>query len=550
MTVKASFKKNFASDLIAGVTTGVANIPDAMAAAILAGVNPVYGLYSLMIGTPVGALLGSSQFMQVCATNAMAVATGLALVGRSGDTFTQSLFLLALLVGAIELIAGLLRFGRFMRFVSNSVMRGFLTGISVLVVLSQVADFTGYASKYSNKVVKLIDTLFHLNQIQLPTFLIGLLTVGLILLLNRTRVKNFSMLLGIAIASIVVLLFSLNSIQQVSDIAKIPSGFPLPKLPDLRLLPGLIVPALSIAVIGLVQGAGISKGYKNPDGDYPNVSRDFVGQGAANMAVSLFQGMPVGGSVGSTALNVSSGARSRWASVFSGVVVAIVVLFFARAIGLVAIPAMAALLIVAGIQSINVDEILDVWEVALMPRFVMLATFIATLVLPLQWAVLFGVILSMAVHFIQMANDIKLVEIVETSKGSFREQPSPKVLASRSITVLQVYGTLFYATADKLAGKLPYPQGAERPVVILRLRSQRSVGSTFIQMLVTYATELKESSGKLILTGINPKVLNQLESTDTFEKIPREDIFQVNDELGVSSAAAISAAKKWLAGND
>ena len=550
MEENTSTKNNLTQDLIAGVTTGIANIPDAMASAILAGANPVYGLYSLIIGTPIGALLGSSQFMQVCTTSALAITTGLALTGRSGDTFNQSIFLLALLVGIFELIAGFLRFGQLMRFVSNAVMRGFLTGISVLVVLSQVGDFTGYASQYSNKVIKVVDLLFHLKQIQPQTFFIGLLTLGLILALDRTRLKNFSMLLGMLAASILVVVLGLHTVQQVGDVADIPNGFPVPSLPDLRLLPGLIVPALSISVIGLVQGAGISKAYPNPDGNYPDVSRDFVGQGAANIAASLFQGMPVGGSVGSTALNVSAGARSRWANVISGVVVAVAILVFVRAVSLIAIPAMAALLIVAGIQSIRLDEVLDVWDVGPMPRMIMVVTIIATLTLPVQWAVFFGVVLSVIVYFIESANDIELVELVVTPEGSYREQAPPKELASRSVTVLQVYGTLFYATADKLAEKLPHSKDAERPVVILRLRNQRSIGSTFIRLLENYATQMQASGGKLMLAGINEKVLYQLEITETTEKIPREDIFLASDELGESSTNAIAAAQAWLAGID
>ena len=550
MEENTSTKNNLTQDLIAGVTTGIANIPDAMASAILAGANPVYGLYSLIIGTPIGALLGSSQFMQVCTTSALAITTGLALTGRSGDTFNQSIFLLALLVGIFELIAGFLRFGQLMRFVSNAVMRGFLTGISALVVLSQVGDFTGYASQYSNKVIKVVDLLFHLKQIQPQTFFIGLLTLGLILALDRTRLKNFSMLLGMLAASILVVVLGLHTVQQVGDVADIPNGFPVPSLPDLRLLPGLIVPALSISVIGLVQGAGISKAYPNPDGNYPDVSRDFVGQGAANIAASLFQGMPVGGSVGSTALNVSAGARSRWANVISGVVVAVAILVFVRAVSLIAIPAMAALLIVAGIQSIRLDEVLDVWDVGPMPRMIMVVTIIATLTLPVQWAVFFGVVLSVIVYFIESANDIELVELVVTPEGSYREQAPPKELASRSVTVLQVYGTLFYATADKLAEKLPHSKDAERPVVILRLRNQRSIGSTFIRLLENYATQMQASGGKLMLAGINEKVLYQLEITETTEKIPREDIFLASDELGESSTNAIAAAQAWLAGID
>ena len=547
MTAKISTRSNLIPDLIAGITTGIANIPDAMASAVLAGANPVYGLYSLIVGTPVGALFGSSQFMQVCTTSALAITTGLALAGRSEESFTQSIFILAFLVGIFEITAGFLRLGKLMRFVSNAVMRGFLTGISVLVILSQMGDFTGYASSFNNKVIKFVDLLFHINEIQPHTFIIGLLTVGLILIFDRTRLKNFSMLIGMFLTSILVVVLSMTVVQQVGDISEIPNGLPIPSLPDFRLLPGLIVPALSIAVIGLVQGAGISKAYSNPDGNFPDVSRDFIGQGAANIAASLFQGLPVGGSVGSTALNVTAGARSRWASVISGVIVACAILAFGRAVSLIAVPAMAALLIVAGFQSIRLDEVLDVWDVGVMPRMIMVVTFIATLSLPVQWAVLFGVLLSVVIYFIESASDIELVEIVNTADGSFREQQPPTALASRSITILHVYGTLFYATADKLAEKLPSSKGSEHPVVILRLRNQRSIGSTFIRMLEQYADQIQRNGGKLMLAGINPKVLHQLEITETTDKIPAEDIFLASDKLGASSIDAYTAAQRWLA---
>ena len=120
------------------------------------------------------------------------------------------------------LIAGLLKLGRLLRFVSNSVVIGFLTGVSINVILSQLGDFTGYSSEYSNKVVKAIDTLLHLNQIDLQTTAIGLLTVAVILLVDRTRLRNFSMLFGMLIGSVVVVILGWIEVQQVSDVATIP----------------------------------------------------------------------------------------------------------------------------------------------------------------------------------------------------------------------------------------------------------------------------------------------------------------------------------------
>ena len=122
------------------------------------------------------------------------------------------------------LIAGLLKLGRLLRFVSNSVVIGFLTGVSINVILSQLGDFTGYSSEYSNKVVKAIDTLLHLNQIDLQTTAIGLLTVAVILLVDRTRLRNFSMLFGMLIGSVVVVILGWIEVQQVSDVATIPTS--------------------------------------------------------------------------------------------------------------------------------------------------------------------------------------------------------------------------------------------------------------------------------------------------------------------------------------
>ena len=310
-TNSAKTRGNMVADLIAGLTTGVANIPDAMASSVLAGVNPVQGLYAIMVGTPLGAFFSSSAYMNIAATSALAITAGSAVAGyNSGDARDAAITTLALLTGLAMAIAGLLRLGRLLRFISNSVVIGFLTGVSINVILSQLGDFTGYSSEYSNKVVKAVDTLLHLNQIDVQTLAIGLLTVAVILLMDRTKLRNFSMLFGMVIGTAALLILGWTSVQQVSDVATIPGSLPMPKLPDLSLIPALWMDAIALAIIALVQGAGVSKGYPNPDGTYPDSSRDFIGQGAANLGASLFQGIPIGGSVSGTALNVSSGAKS------------------------------------------------------------------------------------------------------------------------------------------------------------------------------------------------------------------------------------------------
>ena len=200
------------ADLTAGLTTGIANIPDAMASSILAGVNPVQGLYAIMIGTPLGAIFGSSAFMNVAVTSALAITAGSALAGYSTEVRAVAISTLALLAGLMMVVAGLLRFGRLLRFVSNSVVIGFLTGVSINVILSQLGDFTGYSSEYTNNAAKAVDTLFHPNQINLQATAIGLLTVFVILLFDRTRLRNFSMLFGMVLGSLALIILGWYSV--------------------------------------------------------------------------------------------------------------------------------------------------------------------------------------------------------------------------------------------------------------------------------------------------------------------------------------------------
>ena len=539
---------NLVADLIAGLTTGVANIPDAMASSILAGVNPVQGLYAVMVGTPLGAILGSSAFMTVATTSALAITAGSALSGYGDDVRPAAITTLALLAGLMMAAAGLLRLGRLLRFISNSVVIGFLTGVSINVILSQLGDFTGYSSEYTNKVAQAVDTALHLNQIDLQTTAIGVLTVAVILLVDRSRLRNFSMLFGMVIGSLVVIVLGWAAVQQVSDVATIPTSLPLPSLPDLSLAPTLAIDALALTVIALVQGSGVSKGYPNPNGDYPDSSRDFVGQGAANIGASLFQGMPIGGSVSSTALNVSSGAKSRWANVFSGLVIAAAVLLFSRAVSVVAIPSMAALLIVAGFQSIKRERFADVWDTGWIPRIVMLVTLVLTLAIPLQRAVFAGVVLSiLAQFFITSSREVRLVQLTPKPDGTVEEGPPPAHLPSRAVTLLQIYGNMTFAGAETVESFLPKAKDCEQPVVILRLRAQEGIGSSFVAMLERYLQQIKAVDGRLMVAGVSPKVKGQLDRTDsTSDVLGEENVFVATTTLGASTHAAYEAAERWL----
>jgi len=538
-------RKDAKHDLVAGLTTGLVQIPDAMATAILAAVQPVNGLNTLIIGTPIGALFAGSIFMTVTTTGAIALAVADA-VGKAGaDERMGLLIMLTLMVGALQLALGLLKLGWITKFVSNSVMVGFITGVCILIILGQLGDFTGYSSEYSNKVVKTVDLFMHFNEVSWTTLAVGLATVGLILLLGRTPVSKFAMVLAFAAVTLVVSLAGLG-VQLVGDIAAIPSGLPHFQVPDLAKAPGLLVPAIAIAAIGLIQGAGVSKSVPNPGGEYGDDSRDFVAQGVANAAVSFFQGMPIGGSVSASALNVSSGARSRWANVYAGVIVAVVLLLFGSVIEKVPLATVAALLIVAAAASLKWAAILEVWRTNWAARVIMLATLVLTLMVPIQYAVLAGVAISTVQYISSASLDVKVRRLVREGQGRYREEEPPERLPDREVTILDIYGSIFYAAADVIAEKLPDVRGAKGAVLVLRLRGRGEVGSSAIGLFRRYATDLQQGGGALLLAGVGHGMADQLERTGIEELLGRHSIFPARSLVYKSTESAFEEGCRRL----
>jgi SulP family sulfate permease len=432
--------------------------------------------------------------------------------------------------------------------VPNAVMTGFLNAVAVLIVLGQLDDFTGYESSGANKVAKTFDLARNLDQVVLPTLMVGIVTIILILTLEKTRLGALGMVAAIIVASLMVPLAGWDMVAQVNDIADVPGSLPRPALPPLGVIPSLVLPALSLAFVGLVQGAGVSKNYTNPDGKYPDISGDFVGQGAANVFSGLFQGMPVGGSVSATSLVTNAGARSRFANISAGLTMAVVILLFGSAVGYIAMPAIAGLLIVIGFRTLKLDQVEMVWKTGPVQQVVMLITFIFALLVPLQYAVLIGVALAVVLFVFQQSNQITVKQwAVQPGKMPLELDP-PDSVPSNQVTALAVYGSVFFANASLVEQQLPeVTEDTRRAVVILSLRGGTGLGSTFLKVLERYAASLREHQSRLILAGVTEDVESQLNETQIARTIGRENVFSHTARIGESFDNAWDAAEKWLA---
>ncbi|HSM58037.1 MAG TPA: SulP family inorganic anion transporter, partial [Candidatus Sulfomarinibacteraceae bacterium] len=383
------------------------------------------------------------------------------------------------------------------------------------------------------------------------TVAMAALTLILAIILPRTRLDTYGTLIAIVIPSVLVALLGWDSVQIVRDVGEIPRGLPalfLPSLSDFS--PSVITGALAVALIVLVQGAGVSQSVPNPDGSRTSASRDFIGQGAANVASGFFRGLPVGGSLGTTAINVLSGAQSRWSTIFAGLWMALIVLVFPGLVSYVVMPALGALLILASIGTIKPVEVQSIWDTGWSSRLASISTFVATLFLPIQAAVGIGVVLSAMLYLNESSADISVVELVKRDDGRIEERKRPKELQSNDVTVLDVYGHLYYAGARTLERLLPAVGRAENAVVVLRLRGHNSVGATLIEVLSNYSKMLQEANGRLYLSGMSDEAYDQIVKSGKMRLTGPVRAYEATSIIGESTHEAVEEAEAWLVRQD
>lgn len=544
-------RQTVAADTKAGFVLGVESVPDGLAAGLLAGVSPIHGLYGYLSGTLFGSLATGSLFMSVQVTGAMAVVVSDVPVTQSGDRVGAALTTLAVLTGIVMLGLGLFKLGSLVRFIPTSVLIGFVNAVAVNIVLGQLDNFTGYDSEGSNRLLRAADTLLHPGRLSLYSVLVGLVTVGLILVLERTRLGALGMVVAIVGASGLAALLPHGEVALVQDVTKVPDSLPLPQLPAFDLVLPLLLPAVSLALVGLVQGAAISGSIPNPSGDYPDASADFRGQGIANIAAGVLRGMPVGGSMSATSLVRAAGAKSALANLVAGITMAVVILTMGGAIGYVAMPALAGLLIVVGVRSLKLHDVALVARTGVVSATVMGITFLLTLLIPLQYAVLTGVALAVVLHVARQSNRVVVKQWVFDEQETFpTETEPPAVLSPAATVILTPYGSLFFASAPTFEAQLPQiPASCPGAVVILRLRGKDELGSTFLRAIVGYADRLRLAGGTLMIAGISERAYQQLQTTRMLTRLGEQNVFTELPRVGDSLARARVAARERRRGS-
>ncbi|MGD8486142.1 MAG: SulP family inorganic anion transporter, partial [Chloroflexota bacterium] len=426
---------------------------------------------------------------------------------------------------------------------------GFITAVGINIILGQMGDLTAYDADGSNRVSRAIDTVLNFTQIDGAALTVGIVTIVLILVLQQTRLGGLGMVVAIAIGSALAAVFTHfgANVQVLGDVADVPNALPLPVLPSLDGIFELLVPAIALAFVGLVQGAGVSAGFPNPDGRPADLDRDFIGQGAGNILAGFFRGMPVGGSMSASSLVVSAGARTRVSLMMAAGVMAVVILLFANVVALVAMPALAGLLITVGAMTIKPAKIETVVKTGPIQAVVFLATLVLTLFIPLQWAVLAGVALSAVLFILRQSERISIRRLLVDDEGGVSEVDPPTQVPASEVLAIQPYGSLFFAAASSFEERLPAVDDASKgSVVILRMRGKDEVGSTLIEVLKRYAKALAAVDSRLVLVTDSKTVLLQLERTGATDVIGEDNIYRGNEVLGRAFKRAYADAQAWV----
>lgn len=538
-------------DVIAGLVTGLFSIPEGMAYASIGGFNPVTGIYAGVMPGIIGSLFARTVLMVTTLTSAIALTSRSVLKEAGLDPADPAnVAALALVVGVVMLLFGLLRFGSIMNFVSNAVMTGFSTGIALQIIAGVLGDSTGYKPQSGNTIGKFIDSLAHIGLWHPAAVDVALGTVAVWAVFHFIKpLESFATLLALVVVTAVVAVAHID-VETVGDIASIANALPPVTVPNFAAMPELIVGGVAVALVALAQAAGISAAVPNPDGSRTNMNGDFLAQGAANVAGGLFGALPAGGSLSRTGVATSAGAQTRWAGIFAGLWLAVLVLVAGSAAEIIPMPVIGGLILVIGAELVvgRLPDIKLVLRVAPLSAVAMLVTFAATTQLPLHTAILIGVITSLVLYCAKAAESAQLMALTPDPDGGWQQAPVPEQCASNDVTVLHYAGVGLFAEVARIDETWPRAEGTTNAVVVLSLRSLPDVPSSVtIKALRRWAGQLTANNGRLIIAGVNPGTAEVLLRGGLDDLLGDNGVVPASDRIFGALDTAVERGRAWVA---
>lgn len=523
------------TDIIAGIVVGVLVIPQSLGYAVLAGLPPVYGLYAAIVPVAVYAWLGSSNVQAVGPAAVTAIMTASALhpyADKAVEQYALMAGLLALMLGAILWLAGQLKLGWIMQFISRGVSAGFISGAAVLIFISQLKYLTGIPIAGNGLIGYLSSMQMYASQLHPLTLVIGM-SAFVLMSLNRYGKKwvwqswllpSYAkwaerlfplILLGIAIA----LSSSLDwTTHGVATIGSVPQGLPtftLPYLPDFSDALNLLPTAGLMALIAFVSSSSVASTYARLRNETFDANRELTGLGLANIAGGFFQSFPIAGGFSRTAINVESGAKTPLASLVTVLVMVAALIAFGSLLTPLPYAILGATIMAAIIGLIDIATLKSAWQRDRLDAASFMAAFVGVLIFGLNTGLVIGLMVSFASLIWQSSKPHVAVVGQLAGTGHFRNINRHDVVTFHNLLMLRIDESLFFGNSESVHRSVvlatrQYPKAYE---IILIMSAVNHIDFTGQEMLISLNQELLNQNKHLNFSFIKGPVMDIIENT-------------------------------------
>jgi len=533
------FSRPFADDLIAAIVVAVLLVPQSLAYALLAGLPPQMGIYASILPLVAYALIGRSRQLSVGPTAVVSIMTAAVVAGFPEAQRPDIAIILAGMTGFILIGLGLIRGGIIINFVPRPVVSAYITGAALLIIVSQLKHIFGVEGGGRTVVSMLLSLQQNIGQTTVVTLMIGLGMIILLVLnkrfmprlllrtgLKRSKARMMARFMPVLLVGVSIVLSGVLHLQTrygVAIVGDIPAGLPLPKVPDLSigLIEILMMPAIVVAVVAFVDSMSISQtlAAKSRQRSAPN--GELFGLGAANIAAALGGAYPVNGSLSRSAVNVAAGGRTRWVGVFTAIFMVLAALFLTPYLRFLPLAILAGLIIAACLSLLDFRQIWRTWHYSRADGITALLTFLGVIFFGVQWGVLIGVVLAMALH-IRMTLKPHMVEVGRIpGTEHYRDVARYNVETVENIVTLRMDESLYYANARYLEDKAArvVKDNPDMEHLILMCPAVNRIDASALDSLFVIMGRLKALGIKLHLSELHSSVKERLHRSNFIDRL-------------------------------
>jgi len=453
-------RQTLRADIQAGLTGAVIVLPQGVAFALIAGLPPVYGLYTAMVPAVVAALFGSSRHLISGPTTAISIvvfATISKLAEPGSAEFIQLALTLTFLAGVYQFTLGIARMGALVNFVSHSVVVGFTAGAAILIATSQLKHYFGVSIPAGESFLETWQDLFRALP-DLNWFSTGIASVTLAVAVAAMiwRPRWPAMLIAMVAGGLVASALGVEA-HDIAVVGSLPRQLPPLSYPDLTLssLKTLGSGALAVSMLGLVEAVSIARSVALKSGQRIDGNQEFIGQGLANMTGSFFSSYASSGSFTRSGINYTAGARTPVSALFAAAFLALIVLLVAPLAAHLPIASMAGILLIVAWRLIDTHHIKTIIQTSRREMVILVTTFLATLFVELEFAIYVGVMLSLVMYLMRTAKPRIVSLAPDPESGSRAMVPvDPSVPECPQLKIARLDGSLFFGAVDHVAKTL------------------------------------------------------------------------------------------------